>query len=92
MNFQETQEMIEQLDAQDGFSPADLLDFPSPVVAILRNLMSRRVKDLASLSAKLKLQSDQVTRLLDALVQKGLVNKIEEGDIGRMGYEVCLKA
>lgn len=92
MNFEDAQNEIEGLDQLDGFSPADLLDFPSPVVEILRNLMSRRVKGVDGLSAKLQLPTDQVHLLLEQLMTKGLITKAGEENDGQALYQACLKS
>ncbi len=75
MDLEKTLDLVNEMETRDGFSPADLLDFPSPIVSTLRYLMGRRKKKVSDLTTQLNLQDAELAILLEALAQKGLLIK-----------------
>lgn len=91
MDFEQIKEAVDLLEKRDGFAPADLLEFPAPVVATLRFLMGKRNRGVSALASRFKLDQSQVIVLLQALAQKGLVVESDTNSDGALMFVANLK-
>ncbi|MEM9777739.1 MAG: winged helix DNA-binding protein [Chloroflexota bacterium] len=81
MNFEAIKNSLEDLNLENGFQPADLLDFPEEVVPILKQMMTRRGKSVADLSTALRWQESETSELLTILENKGLVQQKQKNNV-----------
>ena len=91
MDFEQTLKVVDQMDPQDGFSPADLLDFPSPIVSTLRFMMGKRKKEISALTTQLDVEASQLALLLEALAEKGLLIKSKNRSNNELPFVANLK-
>ena len=78
MNFEAIKNSLEDINLEDGFKPADLLDFPEEIVPILKQMMTRRGKSVADLSSALRWHEDETSQMLNLLQNKGLVQQSQK--------------
>jgi len=81
--FDRLQSEIDRREAVESFSPIDLLALPPDLRAIVQALMRRGNATAAEIGEACRLPEDEASALLDALVEKGILARVEApGDAG----------
>ena len=70
--FDRLQSEIDRRDDVPGFSPADLLTLTDDLRRVIQALMRRGDASAAELAEHVDLSADEVAKVLDALVEKGM--------------------
>lgn len=79
--FDSIQKEIEARDKEEGITPADLLDLSEPLRRLMNRITRQGEQTAAQAAEHLGLPSDDVGRMLDALVEKGYLER-EQTDQG----------
>jgi predicted ArsR family transcriptional regulator len=78
--FDRLQHEIDAREQQTGLSPADLLDMPPTLAAVIKQIVRRNGMKLADIAETLGQPPAQTRQTLDKLVNKGLVRQVEVKD------------
>jgi DNA-binding MarR family transcriptional regulator len=80
--FDRLQDEIESRERQEGLSPADLLDLPPGLSAVIKKIIRRNGMKLTEVAEALGETPQSVQQMLDDLIEKGFVRQIEvKGEI-----------
>ena len=75
--FDRLQDEIDSRESQDGISPADLLDMPEGLAAVVKQIVRRNGMKLSEVAELLDESPEAAQKTLDDLVAKGYVRKME---------------
>jgi len=76
--FDRLQDEIDSRDSQDdGLSPADLLDMPSGLASVVKQIVRRNGMKLSDVAELLNESPETAQNMLDDLVEKGYVRQME---------------
>jgi DNA-binding MarR family transcriptional regulator len=75
--FDRLQDEIDSREQQDGISPADLLDMPDGLAAVIKQIIRRNGMKLSEVAEALGETPEATQKTLNNLVEKGYVRQIE---------------
>jgi predicted transcriptional regulator len=75
--FDRLQDELDDRDQPNGLSVADLLDLPADLAAVIKKIIRKNGMKLADIAAALSQAPDQTEELLENLVEKGFVRRLE---------------
>ena len=75
--FDRLQDEIDARGRQEGLSPIDLLDLPPGLAAIAKKIVRRNGMNLAEIATEMGQEPAAAQAVLDDLVAKGLIRKVE---------------
>jgi DNA-binding IclR family transcriptional regulator len=75
--FDRLQDEIDARGRQEGLSPIDLLDMSPGLAAIAKKIVRRNGLSLAEIATEMGQTPEEAQAVLDELVSKGLVRKVE---------------
>ena len=75
--FDRLQDEIDARGRQEGLSPIDLLDLPPGLAAIAKKIVRRNGMSLAEIADEMGQKPADIQTLLDDLVTKGLIRKLD---------------
>jgi predicted transcriptional regulator len=78
--FDRLQGEIDARGRQEGLSPIDLLDLPPELAAIIKKIVRKNGMSLAEIATDMGQSPAQAQKMLDELVQKGLMRRVEVQD------------
>lgn len=78
--FDRLQDEIDSRETQEGISPADLLDMPDGLAAVVKQIVRRNGMKLSEVAELLDESPEAAQKMLDDLVAKGYVRQIEVKD------------
>jgi hypothetical protein len=72
----------DEIDSQDqpGISPIDLLELPSALAKVIREIIRKNGMKLADIATALEQSQEETQKALDELVEKGFVRRVEVKD------------
>jgi DNA-binding MarR family transcriptional regulator len=68
---------VDALKIQDGLSPSGLLELPSELANIIRQLVRNNGMSLSEIATTLNYTPEGIRKILDALVEKGYIRRIK---------------
>lgn len=68
---------VDALKTQDGLSPSGLLELPSELANIIRQIVRNNGMSLPAIASTLNYPSEGIRRILDTLVEKGYIRRIK---------------
>jgi hypothetical protein len=78
--FDRLQDEIDSRENQEGISPADLLDMPPGLAAVVKQIVRRNGMNLHDVAELLNETPEAAQKTLDDLVKKGYVRKVQVKD------------
>lgn len=78
--FKRLQDEIDAQQEQRGLSPVDLLDLPPALAGIIKKIVRRNGMALAQIAQELQQAPAEIQEMLDQLVEKGFLRRIEVKD------------
>ena len=75
--FDRLQDELDARGRQEGLSPIDLLDLPPGLAAIAKKIVRRNGMSLADIAQEMNQTPEESQAVLDELVAKGLVRRVE---------------
>ncbi len=78
--FERLQDEIKARDNVGGLSPIDLLDMPEAVAAIINAIVRNNGLQLNKIAELVNLPENQTQKLLDELLEKNFVRKVQVKD------------
>ena len=75
--FDRVQKEIDDRDKQEGISPADLLDLSTPLRRLMNRITRQGEISLDAAAEYLEEPLDNVRQMLNALVEKGYLERVE---------------
>jgi hypothetical protein len=78
--FDRLQGEIDARGRQEGLSPIDLLDLPPELATIIKKIVRKNGMSLTDIATEMGQPQDQAQQVLDELVQKGLMRRVEVQD------------
>ncbi len=78
--FDRLQGEIDARGQQEGLSPIDLLDLPPELATIVKKIVRKNGMSLSDIARDMSQSLAQTQQMLDELVQKGLMRRIEVRD------------
>lgn len=75
--FDRLQDEIDARGRQEGLSPIDLLDLPPALAAIAKKIVRRNGLSLAEIAQEMGQTPEETQAVLDDLVEKGLIRRVE---------------
>ena len=75
--FNRLQDEIEAREQQKGLSPIVLLDLPAALATVIQKIVRKNGMNLAEIAAELDQTPEETQAVLDELVQKGYVRRVE---------------
>ena len=78
--FNRLQDEINARSSGEGLSPIDLLDMPESLAAAVNQIIRKNGMKLEDIAAELKQSVEETKIMLDELVTKGYVRRVEVGD------------
>ena len=78
--FDRLQDEIDSRESQEGISPADLLDMPAGLAAVVKQIVRRNGMKLSEVAELMNETPESAQKMLDDLVKKGYVRQVEVKD------------
>jgi hypothetical protein len=78
--FDRLQDELDAREQSGGLSPADLLDLPPALAAVIKQIIRRNGMKLSEIAATLEQPPEQTRQTLDQLIAKGFVRQVEVKD------------
>ena len=78
--FNRLQDEINARSSGEGLSPIDLLDMPESLAAAVNQIIRKNGMKLEDIATELKQSVEETKIMLDELVTKGYVRRVEVGD------------
>ena len=78
--FNRLQDEINARDTGAGLSPIDLLDMPESLATVVNHIIRKNGMKLEDIAAELEQSVEDTQTMLDELVTKGYVRRVEVGD------------
>lgn len=75
--FDRLQDELDARGRQEGLSPIDLLDLPPGLAAIAKKIVRRNGMSLTDISQEMNQPPEETQAILDDLVAKGLIRRVE---------------
>ena len=75
--FDRLQDELDARERQEGLSPIDLLDLPPALAAIAKKIVRRNGMSLTEIAEEMDQTPADVQTVLDDLVAKGLIRRVE---------------
>jgi DNA-binding MarR family transcriptional regulator len=75
--LEQLNDAVDALPAQDGLSPSGLLELPSELANIIRQLVRSNGMSLSEIAITLNHAPEGIRRILDTLVEKGYIRRIK---------------
>jgi len=75
--FNRLQDEIDAQDQPGGLSPIDLLDLPSAISRIIKDMIRRNGMKLTEIAKSLEKSPQEAQRMLDELLQKGYLRQVK---------------
>ncbi len=86
--FARLQQALARLEKVKGVTPVEILELPSPLDEIVREMMRRGRLTLDELAAKLELAPEEARQLAELLIEKGFLQTEERQENGGVLYKV----
>ncbi len=75
--FDRLQDELDSREQQGGLSPIDLLDLPPTLATIIQKIVRKNGLRLTDIAAELEQSPEDTRKVLDELVEKGYIRRVE---------------
>jgi hypothetical protein len=84
--FDRLQRELRKRSKVEGITPADVMDLPKPLRAVMNKIMREGSMTLSDLTTELKLKTGEARQLGQTLVDKGFLTSTERAADGEVVY------